>query len=330
MFRSARLRLTVIYCVVFFSIFWLFSGGLYLWMDNSFGEGYITTVTTKQEQSGETVSSPKATRIAGDVALDRLKYTLIILNGLLVLTVPELAWLLTSRTLKPIEQTYAKQRQFVSDASHELRTPLTIMQGELDVTLKKERSPGDYQATLKSTREELKRLHALTEALLFVARSDQGQVYSRPAPVDLTDVVTEVISRLQPLADAKAITVSFEPPTAQLVVGGSETMLRQLFTNLIENAIKFTPKSGQVLVSAEAFHRRIEFHVTDNGIGMTKIAATQAFERFYRADEARQHSGGFGLGLSISKAIVEQHGGTIGIESEVKRGTTVTVTLPQS
>ena len=329
MFRSARLRLTIIYCIVFFSIFWLFSGGLYVWMDQSFGEGYITTVTTKQEQSGETVSSPKAARIAGDVALDRLKYTLIILNGDLLFTIPELAWLLTSRTLKPIEKTYAKQRQFVSDASHELRTPLTIMQGELDVTLKKERSPSDYQATLKSTREELKRLHALTEALLFVARADQSQLHGARSAVDLTDVITEVISRLQPLADAKAIAVSFEPPATQLAVGGSEAMLRQLATNLVENAIKFTPKSGQVSVSAEASHHSIVFRVTDNGIGMTKEAAQQAFERFYRADEARQRSRGFGLGLSISKAIVEQHGGTIDIESEVKRGTTVVVTLPQ-
>jgi signal transduction histidine kinase len=297
-------------------------------MDQSFGEGYISKVTSRQEQNGEVVSSPETVRIAGDVALDRLKYTLIVLNGVLVFAVPWLAWLLTSRTLRPIENTYAKQRQFVSDASHELRTPLTIMQGELDVTLKKDRSVGEYQASLKSTREEVKRLHALTDALLFVARSDQRSARIKQNEVDLTDVLTEVVSRLGPLAATKRITVRFEPPAAKLVVSGSEEMLKQLFTNLAENAIKFTKKAGQVSVSAEPTAHIIDIYISDTGIGMTKQAVSRAFDRFYRADEAR-HQSGFGLGLSICKAIVEEHSGSIGLESKVGHGTTVKVSLPR-
>lgn len=329
MFHSARLRLTIFYCAAFISIFWIFSGGLYLWMDQSFGEGYISKVTARQEQKEQVKDSPKTVVIAGDVALDQLKYTLIALNGVLLFAVPGLAWLLTSRTLQPIEETYAKQRRFVSDASHELRTPLTIMQGELDVTLKKARSVSDYQASLRSTREEVTRLHELTEALLFVARADQRSTNHGQKEVDLTDVVTEVVSRLSPLAKAKHISLEFEPPRAQLVVPGFEEMLKQLFTNVIENAIKFTPKSGRVSVSAEPAAHAIDFYITDSGIGMTKQAATQAFERFYRADDARQRAG-FGLGLAICKAIVKEHGGTISLESKLDHGTTVKVWLPRA
>jgi signal transduction histidine kinase len=302
-------------------------------MDQSFGEGYISKVQSQQLERNGTLtvnsSSGKTALIAGDIALDRLKDILLVLNGLLLLVVPGLAWLLTSRTLRPIEKTYAKQRQFVSDASHELRTPLTIMQGELDITLKRPRTTAEYRSSLKSTREEVIRLHDLTEALLMVTRGDQQRLGPDPGKVDVTDVITEVVSRSHPLASAKQVTIKFDPPTVELVVLGSEKMLEQLLTNLVENAVKFTPKKGKVTIRAKQTSHDISICITDTGIGMTEIAVSQAFERFYRADEARQQSG-FGLGLSICKAIVEQHKGTIGLQSEFGHGTTVKVSLPRT
>jgi len=333
MFGSARLKLTVVYCAVFFCIFWLFSAGLYLWMDQSFGEGYISKVQSQQlERNGVLAAnsnSGKTALIAGDIALDRLKDILLALNGLLLLVVPGLAWLLTSRTLRPIEKTYAKQRQFVSDASHELRTPLTIMQGELDITLKKPRTPAQYQSSLKSTREEVIRLHDLTEALLLVARGDQQRLGPDLGNVDVTDTITEVVSRLSPLANAKQITLKFDPPAVKLTVSGSEKMLEQLLTNLVENAVKFTPNAGSVTVIAKPANRDVSICIADTGIGMAEAVVPQAFERFYRADAARQQSG-FGIGLAICKAIVEQHKGTIGLQSKLGHGTTVKVTLPRA
>jgi signal transduction histidine kinase len=316
---------------VFFGIFWLFSGGLYIWMDHSFGEGYISKVNSKQVEQGTTIErsteSGKAALIAGDVALDQLKYTLIVLNLILIILVPGLAWLLTSRTLRPIERSYARQRQFVSDASHELRTPLTIMQGELDVTLKQPRSPAVYQRALKSTREEVARLHNLTEALLYVARSDQQTVSMQVVEVDITDTISEVVARLEPIAGAKRVHVVFEPISKKLVTNGSNEMLNQLFTNLIENAIKFSTGKSTVNITTTLVDHRITVAVTDTGIGMSRENAARVFERFYRADESRTKAG-FGLGLAICKTIIEQHNGTIVLNSVLGEGTTVTVTLP--
>ena len=254
MFRSARFKLTIVYCLVFFSIFWLFSAGLYVWMDRSLGEGYISKVQNQQvEQAGDVAfngNSAQTVTVAGDVAQRQLKKVLIVLNVGMLVVVPVLAWLLTERTLRPIEKTYNKQKQFVSDASHELRTPLTIMQGELDVALKKPRSPQEYRLTLKSTREEVGRLHELTEVLLFVAKNNQTQtgIYGTDK-VDINDTLTEVTSRLSLLAKKKSLELSFVPPTANLLVNGSRTALNQLFTNLVDNAIEFTPKKGTVVVS---------------------------------------------------------------------------------
>jgi signal transduction histidine kinase len=318
---------------VFFSIFWLFSSGLYLWMDHSFGEGYISKVNSKQAKQGTVVElnseSGKTALLAGDVALDELKYTLIVLNLILIILIPGLAWLLTSRTLRPIEQSYTKQRQFVSDASHELRTPLTIMQGELDVALKQQRSTAEYQRTLKSTREEVVRLHRLTEALLYIARSDQRTFDMQAVEVDITDAISEVVARLESIAQGKQITVVFEPVAVKLVTNGSNEMLQQLLMNLVENAIKFTASKGTVTITTSLEDHIITVAVVDTGAGMSRQDTVQAFERFYRADESRTKAG-FGLGLAICKAIVEQHNGTITLNSELGIGTTATVTLPQA
>lgn len=332
MFKSARLKLTFVYCLIFFSVFWLFSAGLYVWMDRSFGEGYISKVKNQQvEQTGDVAFDDKTVEtvtVAGDVALGQLKRVLIILNGTMLLVVPGLAWVLTGRTLRPIEETYDKQKQFVSDASHELRTPLTIMQGELDVALKQPRTPKEYQATIKSTREELDRLHQLTEGLLLVARGDQERSISMNHSVDIVDVLTEVVSRFSRPAEAKHILLTFNPPNQRLTTEGFPVTIDQLFTNLVDNAIKFTPEHGRVSVSAKLAGKNIMISVEDSGMGMTKAQTSKVFGRFYRAETSRTTKG-FGLGLAISKAITDQHHGTISLKSEPRKGTTVTVTLPK-
>ena len=147
--------------------------------------------------------------------------------------------------------------------------------------------------------------------------------------MDLIDVLTETISRVLPLATQKNMKVVFEPPNSIIEVIGSTTMLRQLFTNLLDNAIKFTPKNGRITVSIIPTEKDVRIAVKDNGIGMTNQEVDQAFERFYRADTARS-SKGLGLGLAISKAIVEQHNGSIEISSKDSKGTTVTIYLPRT
>lgn len=331
MFRSARLKLTIVYCLIFFAIFWLFSAGLYLWMERSFGEGYVSQVQSQQgSQTGNQAfdnHSKETATIAGNVAFHQLGRILLLLNGLMVVVIPGLAWLLTARTLRPIEATYNRQNQFVSDASHELRTPLTIMQAELDLALRQTRLPQEYRATIQSARQEVARLHELTEALLFIARQDH-QPIQLTEPVDITDVLTEVVCRLQPLADAKQQTIQFEPPPA-MRLSGSSSMLQQLFTNLLDNAIKFSPNGGRIVIICDLSDKQAVIRIIDSGPGMSRLASQMAFERFYRADSARSQRG-FGLGLPICKAIVDQHGGSINLSSAAGQGTTVTVNLPRN
>lgn len=301
-------------------------------MDRSFGEGYITTVKNEQSQSSEAtfdIPSDDTVTMAGDVALDQLKRALLALNVMLVLIVPGVSWILTSRTLKPIEEAHDKQRRFVSDASHELRTPLTIMQGELDVALKSSRTMGEYQATLQSTKEEVLRLNELAEALLLIARGDQTNTIMSSQTVDMTDIIHETILQMQPLAKSKKIKLNFEPPEVAVELEGSRGMLRQLISNLVENALKFTLAKGSVTVNLVVVGREVHIEVTDTGVGMDAATKTQAFDRFYQAESSRKQQG-HGLGLSICKVIVEQHRGSIRLSSSIGNGTIVRIVLPRS
>lgn len=334
MFKSARVRLTVLYCVIFFGVFWLASVGIFLWMQNSLGEGYVSKVTQVQVQqhgnhvdSGNDESTAETATIAGDITKSQLEQVLLYVNGALLFIVPTLAWILTGRTLKPIKLMYERQRQFVSDASHELRTPLTIVRGELDLALKRKRSVPEYETALRSTRQEVIRLQDLTDNLLTLSRADRGLLPSEIEAMDLNKLIKRVISRLRPYADEQKVQVSYQSPGRPVKVQGSTILLEQLFSNLLTNALKYSPVDSKVSVRVSTAQSRATVTIEDSGIGMSQDDIEHAFDRFYRADSARSDTG-FGLGLTISKSIVEQHHGSINLESKTGQGTTVTVELP--
>lgn len=334
MFKTARIRLTITYSLIFFAIFWSFSIGLYVWMGRSLGESYITQVIDYQEGYQDPVDMPETNdpvtpedlvTTAGDVALINLRNILIDTNLLMIILVPLLAWLLTDKTLQPIKRSYEQQRQFVSDASHELKTPLTIMQSELELALKKTRTVSEYKKAIISTNDEVDRLRELVESLLTLTRSDQNQQIQME-DVDLTDIILETVSSFKRLARKNRIKLQYNPPRSSIKIHGSAVLLRQLLTNLIDNAIKFTPAGGEVTISLNKIKDKVRIRIVDTGIGMSKEQIERAFERFYRADESRTKQG-FGLGLAICQAIAEQHGGSIAIESIPNEGTTVTISL---
>ncbi len=192
-------------------------------------------------------------------------------------------------------------RQFSADASHELQTPLTILKGEIEVALRSPRSPEEYQHVLHSSLEEIERISRLVGGLLLLARADAGVLRLDLQPVDLKELVTDVIVRMQVLADEKPICLRSDA-LAPLVIQGDKEHLQRLLLNLVDNAIKYTPPEGSVSVSlycdAEQ-HARIS--ITDTGIGLSRDDQNQIFKCFYRASEARsQYGGGAGLGLCIS------------------------------
>lgn len=334
MFTQTQLKLSLFYSLLFLSLFWLFSYGLYFWMEHSFGEGYISQVKQRHVQQGQfegEFDDRKTTIviIAADVALDQLRNVLVTINGISLFVIPTISWYLAKRNLAPIQVAHEKQKQFVSDASHELRTPLSIMSGEIEIALKKERKAQEYQTILKSNKEELTRLTSLVENLLFLAREDRNKMVPLTDRVDVTDLLLTLISQLKPIYTNKHLKVHFKAAEESIVIKGNKELLHQLFFNLLDNAIKYTDK-GEIRVTLSQEGRYAKVVIKDTGIGISQEHQKQLFDRFYRIDSARSETKGYGLGLAISKAIVARHNGSITVTSTPHKGSTFTVSLPIS
>jgi heavy metal sensor kinase len=227
-----------------------------------------------------------------------------------------------------LETAFAEMRQFTADASHELQTPLTILRGEIEVALRSTRRPEEYGEVLQSALEEIERISLLVEGLLLLARSDAGMLKMERAPVDLVLVAEEALTPLGVYAIKKGVALKLggiEP----LVVAGDHFHLRRLLSNLVDNAIKYTPAGGTVTVGIARGDGDAVITVADTGIGVPPEERENIFRRFYRSADARSQSqGGSGLGLSIVKSIAEAHGGRVEVESEQDRGSVFNVYLP--
>jgi heavy metal sensor kinase len=227
-----------------------------------------------------------------------------------------------------LERSFAEIRRFTADASHELRTPLTAIRTETEVALGKPLAPAEYQQLLGSVLEECERLTRLTEQLLALAREDAGAVGPSHNTLDLSALVQDIVETMRPLAEAKGLRLHTQP-NGQLLLSGDAARLRQVFYNVLENAIKYTPAGGLVTVVCEEQSRGAVVTVRDTGIGIPAEHLPHVFDRFYRVDKARSRSeGGTGLGLSIAQRIALAHGGQIELASTPGQGSTCTVRLP--
>jgi OmpR-family two-component system manganese-sensing sensor histidine kinase len=287
---------------------------------------------------------------------------------MMVLSVAASGWFLSGKAMEPVYESYQRLKQFTADASHELRSPIALIQTNVQVALADLDAAEVKDATLSHYRQQLQvverltqRLGKLVNDLLFLARQDSGisQENFSACPVDA--LLMEVVEEQQLLAAEKNITLTFnliDPPATEtnpeilenwFTLSGNWNQLVRLFTNLISNALRYTPPSGQVnveLARVEATNRtsglrsshpQLQIKVSDTGIGIPTEALPRLFDRFYRVDPARTHlngsnktenTTGSGLGLAIALAIVENHQGQIQLESTVGKGTNVTVTLP--
>lgn len=232
--------------------------------------------------------------------------------------------------LDRLEAAHMGQQRFTADASHELRTPLTILRGEIEVALRKPRSAEEYRGVLVSNKEEIERLSRLTENMLALAQVDVGDAIAQRESLRVDDLCQSVAAKLHPLAVSQGIELTVEDSSQEPpIIAGDRIAIERVLHNLIENAIRYSPSGEHVLVRTGREGNAVQIDVTDHGRGIAPEHVPHLFERFYRVDKARSRAhGGSGLGLSIVKALVEAHQGSVSVDSTVGRGSTFTVRLP--
>jgi signal transduction histidine kinase len=236
----------------------------------------------------------------------------------------ELATVLNS-TFARLEAAFAQQRQFTSDAAHELRTPVSVMLTQTQSTLNRPRTAEEYCDTLQACQRAAQRMRRLIESLLELARLDAGQESLKRLPFDLGRTAQECVDSIRPLADERGVGIECKVPA--LECSGDPERISQVITNLLSNAVHYNRDSGSIRISGEAQNGTVSLSVADTGDGIPADELPNLFKRFHRADKSRAN-GRSGLGLAISKAIVEAHGGEIVVRSTQGEGTTFTVRLP--
>ncbi|MGH9799022.1 MAG: sensor histidine kinase, partial [Blastocatellia bacterium] len=229
-----------------------------------------------------------------------------------------------------LQAAFERQKQFTSDASHELRTPLAVMRGDMEIALRRERAPEEYQRVLGSSLEEIVRLTRLIEDLLMLARADSGRVELRCEPVDLNKLCQQMVEYISPLAEQRQQILNYNTADADVFINADLQRIKQMLLNLLDNAIKYTEPGGKVALSLKVENNQAVITVADTGRGIPTEDLPHIFERFFRrsAKTSDRSAAGFGLGLSIVKWIVDSHGGQIETESRQGQGTTFVVKLP--
>ncbi len=228
--------------------------------------------------------------------------------------------------LERLERAFTAQQQLFADLSHELKTPLTILRGEFEVGLKRARSAKEYEVILNSALEEISRMTKLADSLLLLAKFDSKEVQPEKKLIDITRLVQDAINHIRVLSEMKRIRLVLSAEE-KILLNGDENQLKTAFLNLLDNAVKYTPESGDIDVTVEEEMSQARITVRDSGAGIPKEELKHIFDRFYRVEKSR-NSSGFGLGLSIAKSIIEAHNGTIEVKSHIPQGTAFIITIP--
>ncbi|HUX20194.1 MAG TPA: ATP-binding protein [Spirochaetia bacterium] len=236
------------------------------------------------------------------------------------------------RMLDRLEEGFELERRFTADASHELRTPLTAIKGQIDVALSRDRTKEEYQEVLSSLRRESDRLIRLTNDLLLLSRIGLPRRPNPQSRINLPDLVMATVDQISPLAETKQIHISSASSAEIIEISGDFDQLIRLFLNLLDNAVKYTPYGGSIVVGVTGgTNGSPAVSISNSGPGFAAEDESRVFERFYRTNEDRSRdSGGSGLGLAIAREIVRAHGGTIRAQSSRGAMTTFTVEFPPS
>jgi len=244
-----------------------------------------------------------------------------------------------NRMISRLQASFGALRRFTADASHELKTPLTVVRADVERAMHPAADAEERMQMLEEAMQEIARMSDLVDSLLTLAHADEGRFDLHREPIHLEPLVRDVCETAIILGEGAGVTVSI-PLVEDAVVMGDNTRLRQLFLNLITNAIKYTPRGGHVeMTLSMRNNNEVGFAVRDTGVGIAAVDLPHIFDRFWRADKARSRRaaadlrgtterGGFGLGLAIAQWIAQAHGGTLTAQSRLGKGSIFTVFLP--
>lgn len=332
MFESTRIRLTAWYLLIIMSVSILFSAIIYNGI-NSELQRYEQIARIVEEHENLGIPPPRQfARMRIDPELieasrARLITTLGFINLGIFVVAGGAGYFLAGRTLRPIRRMVGQLNRFISDASHELRTPLTSLRSEMEVgLLNKKLTLPQARKLIESNLEEVIRLQSLSDNLLELAQYEKTDA-TMVSQILLKDVIEEAVKNIHGQAKKRQITLHQQVNGISL--SGNKDRLRELFTILLDNAVKYSSSKSNVTIKAKKEGRFAVIKVIDEGVGIAREEVPHIFDRFYRADISRsKHIDGFGLGLSIAKKIVSLHKGTLRVTSSVGKGTTFAVHLP--
>lgn len=263
------------------------------------------------------------------IAKKRLALNLLLINAFILAISTGASYFLAGKTLQPIEKTMAEQKRFVTDASHELRTPLTALKTSMEVALRdKKMSLEEAKKVIKSNLKDVNDLKSLSNNLLSLADYQDNWKNIVFQNVDIARIIKNSHRKILPLAKKKKIDLKIK--TKKHFISANQKILEEMMFIFLDNAIKYTPKMGKVIVKEKIDKKHLFIEIKDNGMGIAKKDIPHIFDRFYRVDQSRSKSSisGFGLGLSLAKKMIEIHKGSVKVISKMNKGTSFIIKLP--
>jgi heavy metal sensor kinase len=233
-----------------------------------------------------------------------------------------------NQMLDRIQSLLKEIREMTDNIAHDLKSPITRIRGIAEVTLTTGKSVAEYEGMAASTIEECDRLLDMINTMLMISRTESGVVEPSREEIDLKELIEKACELFGPSAEDKGVTLNCNVPERIRPVGDNQ-MIQRMLSNLLDNAVKYTPAGGSVTVSVSETEMGVSISVRDTGAGISEDDLPHVFERFYRGDQSRSRAG-IGLGLSLARAIARAHGGEIAVTSEPNQGSTFTVVLPKA
>ncbi len=315
-FQNARIKLTAYYVGIMLIILAIFSSVLIYTVELKLREtlsGRIIMVETEEDPIEHANNT-----------IETIVYSI---DGILLLIIAFSSYFLAGRTLKPIQNSLDAQKKFSADASHELRTPLAIIITESEVSLQGNNKQNDFKDIVKSNLEEAKKMSVLVDDLLAISRSENENTTNNFVVSDLHNFIEKIVFKMKSQAENKGLKLEMDEYEKMLVKIDLNSFERAI-SNVLQNAIHYT-KDGNIKISLKEESKKALILIKDTGVGINEQDLPYVFDRFYKAEHSRNDLSGSGLGLCISKQIVEQHEGDIKINSTINVGTIVTITIPR-